>query len=196
MTLPDMQISHVKWRVAIIIYVALLVAGGDGADDAPRVRRTKTPFFKTACFRTMPENSDFVSVSVRYGVKWWMQSLVEAVVVFFSQSISNDSSSADDTAIGVTPGGGLRFFALGSWFAGLTPLGVVGEAGESSALRLTPIFRFDTPLGVSTATGLVARLPARAGCPPRGLFPLLIFAAFGFGTLGLVARFATTEWPP
>ena len=81
--------------------------------------------------------------------------------------------------------------------------------GSSVAFRLSLIPTDDaaTPAGVSpraaatelvAAPGLVARL-AGGEIPfglAKGLPARLGMPVFGFGTLGLVARLATTEWPP
>ena len=105
-----------------------------------------------------------------------MQSRVDAFGVCFSHSTSIQSSSSP--LIG--PTNGLRFF-----FA------LPGAA--SSALRFAGL---PVPGGGDCAkegglpTGLV-------GLPPAsGLLARLAAFGFNFGTLGLVARFATIECPP
>jgi len=124
-----------------------------------------------------------------------MQSRVEALGVLCNHSINILSSSSPS----IGPGGsGFRFLGFG----GAVPLLAAAEEAvplSSGALRLfvdgVPL----TPL-LTPATGLVARLPeglaARLdvpGGPLNGLFPRL---TLGLGAFGLVARFATTEWPP
>jgi len=117
------------------------------------VRNAKTPPFNWATLRTIAENPVFLSPSVRYGVKCWMQSRVVAFGVFFNHSTSIISSSTGETAIGTVPAGcPFRFFGLG----GGTVFGeATVEFRESSAFRF-----FWLPLILSNRAGLVARLPA------------------------------------
>lgn len=133
-----------------------------------------------------------------------MQSLVEAFGVFLNQSMTilSSNSPTGTTAALLAPLGPLRFFGFGA--AG-TPLTFVeGPAGSSVAFRL--LFGFWEFVGLWTtglparlpplAIGLVARGPAVELPPLRGLFPRLTLFCLSFGALGLVARFATMEWPP
>jgi len=123
-----------------------------------------------------------------------MQSLVVAPGVFLSQSITVFASTGGPSVGAID----FRFFADDA------PGDCAITAGSSVAFRF--LFGFWAGVAAFGATGLPARLPAaglvaRLGgpllCPtPRGLLPGLPPFVFGFGALGLVARFATTEWPP
>lgn len=120
-------------------------------------------------------------------------------------SITRNSSAG--TAIGVTPGGSaFRFFGFGT----VLPLGALGDdrpcTKSSVALRLLVDFcafglgivGLPERLPAAPAFGLAARLFV-TGLVARlfkGLLPRLMLVVFGFGILGLVARFATTECPP
>lgn len=77
----------------------------------------------------------------------------------------------------------------------LAPAPLIGDVGESSALRLlflnSPLLVGEVASGLVAllvGVGLLARLPD--GDVPR--LPGILL----FGTFGLVARFATSECPP
>ena len=127
------------------------------------------------------------------------------------------SSSSRNLPSGPTAGGGcgldflflcwpaaessvaLRFLlGLVGWAAGVTIEGVVRDVATGLVARLPA----DVPFGAwdEEAAGLVARTGALAttaddcakGLVARPPFPRRL----GLGALGLVARFATTTWPP
>ena len=114
-----------------------------------------------------------------------IHSCVVAFGVFLSHSITILSSSSP---------GAFLFFGLGA------PSEGTAEA-SSVAFRLRSLAAggaFAPDGGLSARPGLVARL-AGGDAPvglARGLPARLAIPDFGFGTLGLVARFATMEWPP
>lgn len=157
---------------------------------------TSTLFFSCATSFTSFVNACFFSSEVKYGVKWWMQSRVDAFGVFLSHSITIASSSSPVTVAcalrffgfpGAAPSSAFRLL-FGFPFAGgdVTPLAEEVAAGGLSA----------RPAGgglPAPATGLVARLPVASGLLAR-LEPFAF--SFGIFALGLVARIATTECPP
>lgn len=126
-----------------------------------------------------------------------MQSLVVAPGVFLSQSITVFASTGGTSGKLSAGAMDLRFFANDA-------------SGDCApAFGSSVAFRFLVGFGMGVATVAITGLPvgllaaglvARLGGPPlysalKGLLPGLPFDLF-LGTLGLVARFATTEWPP
>ena len=114
-----------------------------------------------------------------------MQSFVVAPGVFLSHSITVFASTGGESE-GVI---GFRFFDEAA-----EPGDGTVPFGSSVALRFLLVF---WPEGsAAEAVGLLARLPLVCVAPLAN--GLVLRAPFrpGLGGLGLVARLATTEWPP
>lgn len=101
-------------------------------------------------------------------------------------------------------GSGFRFFGFGAPFTA-APADAALPPSSSAALRLFdvgcpfdvglpgPLARGEGLVALLPVTGLVALLPVPCPLVTR---PLFVEVVLSFGALGLVARFATTEWPP
>lgn len=169
-------------------------AAGEGAVAAPRYAglSTSTPLLSCATSFTSAVNLFFFSSFVRYGVKCRMHSRVDALGVARSHSMTMRSSSS-------APGGScaLRFFRRGT-LPGTPPAAPAEPSSVALRLRAFAPPDADGAGGGLPAVGLVARLAG--GDAPLGLasgLPARLgMAVFSLGIFGLVARLATTEWPP